>query len=154
MRWLQSRLRQPTDGGSAPADRYFQIRITSTSSDLIAEGLTDNVACEVELSPRRCEEPLRRSNPFSLVRGGGLLRCARNDRETALFHGLHLFTGDISSEPPGMRSGEAQIDRLHRVEPLRRLGQLRLAEAHQGEMAERRYQAALHQSDAGRARQP
>src|SRR3954453_19722474 len=43
------------------------------------ETLPRNVTHEVELFPRHCEEPLRRSNPFSAVCRHGLLRSARND---------------------------------------------------------------------------
>jgi hypothetical protein len=38
---------------------------------------------ESEISPRHCEEPLRRSNPCLSEGIDGLLRCARNDGERA-----------------------------------------------------------------------
>jgi len=61
------------------------------------ESLTRNIAHEIELFPRHCEELLRRSNPFYHVRKDGLLRCARNDGETAQFLGQHFESG--SKEP-------------------------------------------------------
>src|SRR5664279_2317735 len=43
------------------------------------QSLTGNGAHGMELLPRHCEEPLRRSNPFSPVREAGLLSGAGND---------------------------------------------------------------------------
>src|SRR5664279_3474265 len=63
------------------------------------QSLTGNGAHGMELLPRHCEEPLRRSNPFSLVRRSGLLRCARNDGQKQVLGEWMTQKGIDSSRP-------------------------------------------------------